>query len=425
MHRASRIRLAGPSFAALVVTACVADAPAPAGNATLFTGARIITGDGSAPIENGAFVVENGRFTHVGTSVEIQVPSGTPHVDLSGKTVIPALINTHVHLGSTREQLIGQLEEYAYYGVGTVQSLGHDSAAVALALRNELVPGAARYLTAGRGITSPEPGRSEAPWWISSEEQARSAVQELAAQEIRLVKIWVDDRNGQYEKLSPQLFRAVIEEAHRHDQRVAAHIFALEDAKELLRAGIDAFAHGIRDRDIDDEGLALFREHPAVVLIPNLPDRGVTADLSWLSGTVPATQLQELQSNATDRPEVQQRFGVQARNLARLDEAGVRIAMGTDGSAPWAAHQEMEDMVAAGMSPDRVIVSATRNSAELLRLTDVGTIAAGTIADFVVLDANPLAAIANTRLIHAVYLRGTAVDRSAVSARALGSSNPP
>jgi imidazolonepropionase-like amidohydrolase len=386
-------------------------------DATLFEGARIIVGDGSAPIENGAFLVENGLFTLVGRQGEIDLPAGGTRVDLVGKTVMPAIINAHVHLGSTREELTDQLQHYAYYGVGTVQSLGLDSSAVTLELREEAIPGAARYLTSGRGITSPEPGRSEVPYWITSEEQARTAVQELAGREVEFIKIWVDDRNGQYQKLTPALYGAVIDEAHRHDQRVAAHIFALEDAKGLLRAGVDAFAHSVRDVDIDDEGLALFRERPGFVLIPNLPDRGVATDLSWLAGTVAAEQLQELQARATDRPEVQQRFAVQGRNLAKLDDAGVRIAMGTDGSVPWAAHLEMEDMVAAGMTPAEVIVAATRNSAELLRLDDVGTVATGMSADFVVLDANPLDDITNTRRIDAVYLRGTAMHRDSVSAR--------
>jgi imidazolonepropionase-like amidohydrolase len=402
-----------------IVTACAgSDSSETAGtNAILYEGARLIVGDGSAPVENGAFVVENGHFTLIGASGAVDVPSGVTRIDLTGKTVMPAIINTHVHLGSTREQLIDQLQDYAYYGVGTVQSLGHDSAAIAFQMRDEQVPGAARYLTAGRGITSPEPGRSTVPYWISTEEQARTAVQELAARQVSLVKIWVDDRNGQYEKLTPALYGAVIDEAHQHGQRVVAHIFALDDAKGLLSAGIDAFAHSIRDTDIDDEGLALFREHPDVVLIPNLPDRGVAADLSWLSGTVPAADLEELQANAIDRPEAQQRFAIQARNLVRLDEAGVPIAMGTDGSAPWAAHLEMEDMVAAGMSPAQVIAAATRDAAEFLHLDDVGAIETGMAADFIVLDANPLDDIANTRRISGVYLRGTAIDRAATTAR--------
>jgi imidazolonepropionase-like amidohydrolase len=388
-------------------------------NATLFEGARLIVGDGSDAIENGAFVVENGRFTLVGQAGAVDVPAGTPRVDLTGKTVLPALVNAHVHLGATRAELVDQLQHYAYYGVGTVQSLGLDSSAATLQMREEAVPGGARYLTSNRGITAPEPGRSEVPYWVTSEAQARSAVQELAAKQIRFVKIWVDDRNGQYTKLSEPLYRAVIDEAHQHDQRVTAHIFALADAKALLRARVDAFAHSVRDVDIDDEGMALIREHANVVMIPNLPDRGVATDLSWIGATTPAPRLQELQAGATDRPEVQQRFGIQARNLDKLNRAGTRIAMGTDGSVPWAAHVEMEDMVAAGMTPAQVIVAATRNAAELLRLDDVGTIASGKSADFIVLDANPLDDIKNTRRIASVHLRGVAVPRDSISARLL------
>ena len=403
----SRSVFTGLALSGLCLGAACAPPDAATGEgATLFEGARIITGDGSAPIENGAFLIENGRFALVGNAGAIDVPRGTPRVDLAGKTVMPALINAHAHLAATREELVAQLEHFAYYGVGTVQSLGLDSSAVSLEMQTDTTRGIARYLTAGRGITSPEPGRSEVPYWITSAEQATTAVRELATAQIPLVKIWVDDRNGQYEKLGPTLYGAVIEEAHRNGQRVAAHIFALEDAKGLLRAGIDAFAHGVRDIDIDDEGLALFRERPDVTLIPNLPDRGVATDLSWLAATVPAERLQEMQAGATDRPDVQQRFAVQARNLARLNDAGVRIAMGTDGSAPWAAHLEMEDMVAAGMSPAQVIVAAARSSAELLRLGDTGTVETGRSADFLVLDANPLDDIRNTRRTAMVVANG-------------------
>ena len=261
----------------------------------------------------------------------------------------------------------------------------------------------------------PEPGRSEIPYWITSEEEARTVVRELAAKDVDLVKIWVDDRNGQYEKLSPALYGAVIDEAHQHGLRVTAHIFTLEDAKGLLRAGVDAFAHSVRDMDIDEEFVALFNDRPNVVLVPNLGNRGVAMDLSWLSETIPADELQEMQTASTDRPDSQETFAIQARNLAKLNSAGIQIAFGTDGNAGWSQHVELEDMVAAGMTPNQAIVAATRNSANFLQLADVGTLEAGKIADFIVLEANPLDNITNTRRISAVYLRGTPVDRAALS----------
>ena len=399
------------------------DAP-PAEGVTVFEGARLIVGDGSEPIEDSAFIVENDRFSQVGGRGQLSVPAGAARVDLTGKTVMPAIIDTHTHLANTREELVDQLQHKAYYGAGVVVSLGRDSGDMPFQVREETIPGAARFRTAGLGMTGPEPGRSDIPYWITSEAEARMAVQELAERQVDLVKIWVDDRNGMYEKVSPALYGAVIDEAHRHNLRVTAHIFALEDAKGLLRAGIDASAHGVRDTDIDEETVALFQERPNVILVPNLPDRGVASDLGWLSGTVPADELELLQAEATDQPDAQEAFGIQARNLARLNEAGVRIALGTDGSAAWAPHVEMEDMVAAGMTPGEVIVAATRNSADLLQLADAGTVEGGKSADFLVLDANPLDDITNTQRINAVYLRGTALDREEMSARLTGQTSP-
>src|SRR6185436_19024845 len=126
---------------------------------------------------------------------------------------------------------------------------------------------------------------------------------------------------------------------------------------------------------------------------------------------------QKLQAGTRDDPKAQEFFGIQARNLAKLNAAGIKIALGTDGGIPWAAHEEMADMVAAGMTPAQVIVAATRNAADLLKLTDAGTIAPRKSADFIVLDANPLDDITNTRRIASVYLRGSQVDRAAVKAR--------
>ena len=378
---------------------------------TAFEGARLIVGDGNAPIENATLVVEGTRIVLVGRTADIRVPAGAARVNLAGKTVMPTLIDTHVHLNLTRERLIQDLKRRAYYGVSAVMSMGWDNYEL-LPVRNESIPGAARFLSAGRGITMPEPGRLTAPYWITTEAEARKAVQELAEGKVDIVKIWVDTRDDKYRKLPPEFYGPIIEEAHQRSLQVTAHIVNMEDAKGLIRAGIDAFAHGVRDRDIDDEMVAMFKAHPNLILTPNLPDRGVKTDLNWLRASLPAADFEKLEAANTDRPTAQQFFAIQARNLAKLNAAGVRITLGTDGNTPWGPHTEMADMVAAGMTPMEVITAATRNSAEFLRIADAGTLQAGKSADFIVLDANPLDDVTNTQRIAAVYLRGVAVDRT-------------
>ncbi|MXV95986.1 MAG: amidohydrolase family protein, partial [Gemmatimonadetes bacterium] len=396
----------------LVVSAggCDAGSDAPASSAVAFEGARVIVGDGSV-IEGAVFVVDGDRLTQVGAAGEVEAPEGAARVDLSGKTVMPAIVNAHFHLNPEREARTEQLQHSAYYGTALAVSLGLDEGEASFQMRDEVLADGARSQTAGRGITSPEPGRSEVPHWVTTEEEARAAVRELAAQQVDIVKIWVDDRGGQYERLSPELYGAVIDEAHAHGLRVTAHVFRLEDAKGLLRAGVDAFAHGIRDMDIDDELVELWRERAHVVLVPNLPGPGVAETFDWLSGTVSAERIAEMNEGSTDRPQAQEFFGIQARNMMRLHGEGFPVSFGTDGGSPWAVHQELADMVRAGMSPADVIVAATSTSAEFVGAGALGTIAAGKSADFMVLDANPLDDITNTRAISAVYLRGVALDR--------------
>jgi imidazolonepropionase-like amidohydrolase len=402
--------------AAIAASTAVLLAQAPAG-VTAFEGARVIIGDGRAPIENATIVVTGNRITAVGRAADVRVPAGATRVNLAGKTVMPGIIDTHTHLSQTRDMLITDLKRRAYYGVTAAQSLGQDTTNVSFQVREETrdgkIAGAGRFFTAGRGITGVEPGRTMAPHWVSTVAEARAAVDEEAAKKVDIVKIWVDDRMGTVKKLSPELYSAVIDEAHKKGLRTITHIYTLEDAKGILRAGVDAFAHGVRDRDVDDEFIALVKKNPNFVIGPNMPDRGVKTDLSFLRESIPAADFAKLEAANKDDAKAHEFWSIQARNLAKMNTAGVRIVVGTDGNTPYAPHIEMEDMVAAGLTPMQVIVAATRNGAQFLRLTDVGTIEANKSADFLVLDANPLDNITNTRKISAVYLRGAQIDRAA------------
>jgi len=406
-----RVKLLIP--AVLAVLSATASGQAPATGVTVFEGARVIIGDGRAPIENASFVVNGARFTQIGRAADVRVPAGAARVNLAGKTVMPAIVDTHTHLSQTREMLLDDLRRRAYFGVSAAMSLGQDTTNASFDVRALTLPGHARFFTAGRGITGPEPGRTTAPYWVTTVEEARKAVQDNAAKKVDIIKFWVDDRMGTVKKLPPELYRAVIDEAHKNNLRVIAHIYTLEDAKATLRAGLDAFAHGVRDKDLDEEFLSLVKQRPALVLGPNMPDRGVVADIAWLKPILPADAFDALQKGNTNRPDAQAFWSIQARNLAKMNAAGTRIVVGTDGNTPYAPHYEMADMVAAGMTPMQVITAATSNGAQFLRMTEAGTIAANKSADFIVLDANPLDDITNTRKIASVYLRGAQVDRAA------------
>lgn len=410
MYGFTRARFAG--FAAAAVLASVLNATTSyAQSATVFEGGRLIVGDGRV-VENGVLVVEGNRITYAGAAAGAKVPAGAARENVAGKTLMPALVDTHVHTGQDTAALTRDLKQRAYWGVGASMSMGQDTGEAPFQLRAATPPGAARTFTAGRGITMPEPGRTTAPIWIKDEAEGRKAVRDNAAKKVDIVKVWVDDRDATVSKMPPALYGAIIDEAHKAGVRVTAHIFNLEDAKGLLRAGLDAFAHGVRDKDIDAEFTAMLKTYPNLVLNPNMAPRGAVADIAWLKASLPAEEYARLEKGNINDAKAQAFHGIQARNLAKMNAAGVKIVLGTDGNTPYAPHFEMEDMVLAGMTPAQVITASTKNGAEFLKIADMGTLEAGKSADFIVLDANPLEAITNTRKISRVYLRGAAIDRS-------------
>ena len=432
----------------LLPVSCVSAAARQAGrDATWFEGATLIDGSGGAAVADSAFLVEDGVFAWVGRQGERQAPDGAERVDLAGKTVIPALIDAHQHIGLTnvkdgthskdnytQANLVEHLERSAYHGVAATMSLGLEfDEPLAFELRNAVFPDAARFLTSGRGIAAtPTAGpqqeyRLGIPRGAQTEEEGRAAVEELDGHGVDIIKIWVDDRGGTVPKLEPEVYRAILDEAHARGMRVASHLGStsgLADAKDLIRAGIDGFAHTVRDRDIDEEYMTLVREHPDVWTIPNLPGSPVTLDdLPWLSETLPPFEIENLRAEA-ERLAAEgpgESFELQCRNLARNREAGMMIGMGTDSgvSVAWTTHTEMRDMAGCGLTPMEAIESATRINAEILKLDDLGTVAAGKSASFVVLAADPLDDIENTRRIDGVYLRGEPVDREALRAKFL------
>ena len=416
-----------------------------AASPVLYEGARLIAGDGRAPIEDAAFLVELGRFTRIGRRGEIALAAGATRVDLAGRTVMPALIDTHNHLGwtdqrtnlatktsYTRAMVVDHLQRYAYYGIAATMSLGLDrwdvNPDLPYELRREIVPNAARFLTVGRGIAAtpmagpPADYRLGIPYGAMTAAEGRARVRELQARDVEMVKIWVDDRLETVPKLQVDVYEAIIDEAHRNGMRVVAHIFNLDDGKQLLKSGVDGFGHGVRDRDIDTEYLNILKQHPRVWLGPNLPPRLLTvedaaAEIEWVSETLPPSQIARMRRELAKRSAAATQsalFETQCRNLKKVRDAGMVIGLGTDGNVDigWGAHLELADMVYCGLTPAEAIVAATRTSAEILKLADLGTIAAGKTADFIVLTANPLDDIANSRRIDRVFQRGTEIDRA-------------
>jgi imidazolonepropionase-like amidohydrolase len=421
--------LAG-SIAATAAAAGSAQSPSPRVQA--FVGARVIDGTGSPPIENAVIVVRDGRIDAVGSAGSVRPPEGASSVDLAGKFVIPGLISAHAHVSDvhglrprayTEENTLRQLRVFARYGVTTVWSLGGEQAPAFHARDTQNTPALnrARIHLSGDVVVGKTP------------EEARRMVGEVAARKPDAIKIRVDDNLGTAAKMPPAVYRAVIDEAHRRGLRVVAHVFYLDDAKDLVRAGVDVIGHSVRDTEIDDELVALMKAR-GVAYCPTL-----TRELStFVYETTPAffadpfflreadrevvARLRERprqEAMAASRPAraYKAALEVATRNLKKAADAGLLVAMGTDaGPFPerfqgYFEHLEMEMMAGSGLTPAQVLRAATVDAARAMRVEHVGALSKGAWADFVVLDRDPLQDIRNTRSIWGVWIAGNRVER--------------
>ncbi len=393
-------------------------------------GARLIDGTGRPPVDDAALLVRGGKVVAAGPRAAVAVPRGATVLDLAGRSIMPGLVNAHGHVGDTqglepghysRANVLAQLGLYARYGVTTVASLGGDGEA-GLAVRraqDSAVAGRARLYVAGAVVAGPTP------------EAARAQVDSNVRLGVDVIKLRVDDNLGTTAKMPLPAVEAAIAEAHRLGKRVAVHIFYLADAKAVLRAGADFIAHSVRDREVDEEFIALLKQRdvcysptlmrevstfvyastPAFFSDPFFRREADSAAVAQLSD--PARQAKVARDPAAQA--YRRALPIAKRNLKRLADAGVRIAMGTDTGPParfqgYFEHLELEQMADAGLSPMQVVLAATRDAARCLGLTQVGTLEPGAWADFMVLSRDPLDDIRNTRTVESVWVAGRQVS---------------
>tara|TARA_Y100001968_G_scaffold331705_1_gene387299 strand:+ start:146 stop:1429 length:1284 start_codon:yes stop_codon:yes gene_type:complete len=395
-----------------------------------FVGATIIDGTDAAPLEDGVLVVADGRIQTVGPRTDVTLPQETEVIDVSGKYIMPGLINAHGHVGATiglngnggytRNNLLRQLSLYARYGVTAVNSLGGDFGQ-GFRLRDEQFNSnlnRARIYVAGSVVVG------------DSEEAIRNEVNRNADVGANFIKVRIDDNLGATQKMSRPLFEALVDQAHRRRLPVAVHLYYLDDAKFMLRTEADIIAHSVRDLPVDPEFIDMmmasdtcyiptltrevstyvYESEPDFFEDPYFLKEVEPAILEQLSSPERMTQVAGSQSAQTYKAQLPTAMD----NVGTLHQEGIRIAMGTDTGPParfqgYFEHMEMRMMVDAGLSPHDAIRASTGVAADCIGMGDIGTLEPGRWGDFSILTEDPLADIRNSQTIESVYIAGNLV----------------
>jgi imidazolonepropionase-like amidohydrolase len=420
-----------------------------AAQVTVLRHVTLIDGNGGSPRRDVALVIEGEKIRGI-TDGKLEPPKGATVIDLSGKTIMPEIINAHGHLGLlkgtkmsaenyTKENVERQLLQYQDYAVGAVLVMGTDRDEI-YEWRDEShqgkTPGALLY-TAGRGFGVPGglPPLSMGTDLIYrpiTADEARKDVDELALNHPDIVKLWLDDFWGQYPKMKPEIYAAIIDEAHKQGLRVAAHVYHEEDAQRLVDDGVDALAHSVRDAEIPDSLIAEMKsKHVAYIGTMSL-DEFATAyadDPAWLNDAFFRNALEpgvyamltspqykkSVQDDKKTAAEIQAQ-AIEKKNMKKVFDAGILVALGTDSGANptrafgFAEHEELQLLVGAGLTPLQAITVGTKNAAELLHASDIGVLRPGMKANFIVLEKDPSEDIRNTRAISAVWKDGRKVS---------------
>ncbi|MGE0588523.1 MAG: amidohydrolase family protein [Cyclobacteriaceae bacterium] len=388
-------------------------------------GVTLIDGTGAPAQPNSTLVIQDGIIQSINDSNSIEIQTGATVVDATGKFVVPGLINAHGHIGGTTglstgysaENVIRDLRLSAVYGITTVFSLGGDEAP-SITIRDEqdtIFLNRSRLYLAGDVVTGNTP------------EEARAAVDKNAAMNVDVIKIRVDDNLGTTEKMSPEVYAAVIDQANKHNLPVAAHIFYLEDAKALVKLGVRMIAHSVRDKEVDDEFVQLMLTN-GVYYCPTLMREVSTfvyestpsffedpfflkaADTTILNQLTQPDRQQSIRESKSGQA-YKEALRIAKLNLKTLADQGVMIAMGTDTGPParfqgYFEHLELEQMAEAGLSTNDILKASTKTAAEAIGHSELGTLKAGNKADFLILNQNPLDDIKNTRSIESVWIGG-------------------